>query len=126
MHELQGALGDLRFYLSCDTPEADARLRSEFPTSTSLIKAGAYNSRQAIEESVTDLYLLASSCHILGPHYSSFPELAHFLTLGQVPLETSVGDSYAQVRAPVTLSIAEDPVTPRLRTAVGPLSSSPA
>ncbi len=119
MHEVQDATGGLRFYLSCDTPEADALLRSEFPSATSLPKSGAYNSRQAIEESVIDLYLLAGSCHILGPHYSSFPELAHFLTLGQVPLETSVGDSYAQVRPPVVLSIADDPVAPRLRTAAG-------
>jgi hypothetical protein len=126
MHELQDTLGDVRFYLSCDTPEADALLRSEFTTATSLPKSGAYNSRQAIEESVIDLYLLASSCHILGPHYSSFPELAHFLTLGQVPLETSVGDSYAQVRPAVVLSIADDPVTPRLRTVVGPVDTGTA
>ncbi len=65
---------------------------------------------------MVDLYLLASSCHILGPHFSSFPELAHFLTLGQVPLETSVGDSYAEVRPPLRVSIAADPVTPRLRS----------
>jgi hypothetical protein len=126
MHELQDALGDLRFYLSCDTSEADALLRAEFPTATSLPKSGAYNSRQAIGESVIDLYLLASSCHVLGPHYSSFPELAHFLTLGQVPLETSVGDSYAKVRPPVALSVADDPVTPRLRTAVGPATTNSA
>ncbi|HEY3337301.1 MAG TPA: hypothetical protein VGK18_02255 [Propionicimonas sp.] len=126
MHELQEELGDIRFYLSCDTAEADARLRGEFPTATSLAKTGSYNSRTAIEESVIDLYLLASSCHILGPHYSSFPELAHFLTLGQVPLETSVGDSYAQVRPPVTLSIAGDPVVPRLRTPAGPAGTSTA
>lgn len=115
MHELKADDAGIRFYLSCDTPDAEIELKRLFPGATSLPKSGAYNSRTAIEEAVVDLYLLASSCHILGPHFSSFPELAHFLTLGQVPLETSVGDSYAKVRPPVTLSVADDPVTPRLR-----------
>jgi len=118
MQELQEDHGGIRFYLSCDTSDAEAELKRLFPgAAASLPKSGSYNSRTAIEESVVDLYLLASSCHILGPHFSSFPELAHFLTLGQVPLETSVGDSYAQVRPAVTLSVADDPVVPRLRRA---------
>lgn len=116
MHELAEEGGGIRFYLSCDTREAELELKRLFPGAASLPKTGAYNSRTAIEEAVVDLYLLASSCHILGPHFSSFPELAHFLTLGQVPLETSVGDSYAEVRPPLRVSIAADPVTPRLRS----------
>ena len=119
MQELREELDGIEFYLSCDTAQAQTELKRLFPGSASLRKSGAYNSRQAIGEAVIDLYLLASSCHILGPHYSSFPELAHFLTLGQVPLETSVGDSYARVRPPVTLSVAVDPVVPRLREPAG-------
>lgn len=119
MRELQSELGDIRFYLSCDTSAADAELRTLFRSATSLPKSGSYNSAQAIRESVVDLYLLAASCHILGPHHSSFPELAHFLTLGQVPLETSVGESFARIRPDVSPTIAPDPVNPRVRQAVG-------
>lgn len=119
MRELVAEHGDLRFYLSCDTAEAEGELRRLFPGSVSLPKTGGYNTRQAIVEAVTDTYLLASSSHILGPHHSSFPELAHLLTLRQVPLETSVGESYAEVRPQLALSIATDPVTPRHRTPVG-------
>lgn len=115
MRELQREHAGIRFYLSCDTPEAEAVLKEQFAGAASLQKSGAYNSRAAIEEAVVDLYLLASSCHILGPHFSSFPELAHFLTVGQVPLETSVGDSFAQVRPALSLSVADDPVVPRRR-----------
>ncbi len=117
MRELEEEAPGIRFFLSCDTPGADAELRRAFPSATSLPKSGGYNTRPALEEAVVDLYLLAGSCHILGPHYSSFPELAHFLTLGQVPLETSVGDSYAQVRPPVVPSLVEDPVRPSVRRA---------
>lgn len=118
MHELRAELGDgVRFYLSCDTASAEAELRRLFPDAVSLAKSGGYNSRQAIIDAVVDLYLLAGSSQILGPHHSSFPELAHLLTLGQVPLETSVGASYAQVRPPVVLTTAPDPVRPRERRA---------
>jgi hypothetical protein len=42
-----------------------------------------------LQAAVADLYLLAGSCHILGPHYSSFPELARHLSDDAIALETS-------------------------------------
>lgn len=115
MREFREEHPGIRFYLSCDTPDGEQELQRLFPGSVSLPKTGGYNTRQAIIDSVVDLYLLASSAHILGPHHSSFPELAHLLTLRQVPLETSVGESYARIRPQVVLSIAPDPVVPRVR-----------
>lgn len=115
MQEMRREHPDLRFFLSCDTPAAEAELRDKFQGSVSQLKSGEYNTAKAIQEAVIDLYLLASSAHILAPHYSSFPELSHFLTLGQVPLETSVGESYAKVRPPLRLSTAPDPTRPSQR-----------
>ena len=67
---------------SCRSP-AGSPIASGRPT------RAAYNSRPALQAAVADLYLLAGSCHILGPHYSSFPELARLLSGSAVALETS-------------------------------------
>ncbi|MCW3158740.1 hypothetical protein [Micropruina sonneratiae] len=123
MRELQAQLGDVGFFISADTRQAADRLRAAFPGAYAADKSGSYNSRLALQESVVDLYLLACSTHILGPHHSSFPELAYFLALGQVPLETSVGESFARVRPPVSLSIAPNPVRPRQRVPVDSFTS---
>lgn len=115
MEEMRTEHPEIRFFLSCDTVAGAAELQRRFPASFSQQKSGGYNSAQAIQESVIDLYLLAASSHILAPHHSSFPELSHFLALGQVPLETSVGESYAQVRPPLNLSTTPDPTKPSRR-----------
>lgn len=118
MHELVEEFDGIRFFLSCDTSESQRLLSARFPTATGLAKSGGYNSRAAILESVVDLYLLAGSCHILAPHHSSFPELAYFLAHQRIPLETSVGESFAEIRPPVQLSMAPDPISPRVRSKV--------
>lgn len=78
------------FYLSCDEPEAQRHLEKMVPNVISIHKRGAYNSKQGLEEAVTDLYLLAESSHLLGPHLSSFVELAWMIGGRSQPLETSL------------------------------------
>ncbi len=69
----------------------------------------------ALQASVADLYLLASSCHILGPHYSSFPELAWHLAGAAVALETSTSAPSSRFEAQGELSVGT-PLRPELRS----------
>jgi hypothetical protein len=89
MREIQGLWPEVAFFISADTVAALDRLMREFPHSVSQVDKGAYNSKKALLASVADLYLLASSSHILAPHYSSFPELAQRMAGPTVGLETS-------------------------------------
>lgn len=68
-----------RFYVSCDVNEVKKQILRDFPTARAIVDSSPYNSRPAVRAAVADLYLLASSAHILGPHYSSFVELAEHL-----------------------------------------------
>ncbi|RZI91407.1 MAG: hypothetical protein EOO67_10320, partial [Microbacterium sp.] len=74
MHEIRSARPDVRFFVSADTPEGQARIIADVPDAFALPDKGDYNSKAALLSSVVDLYLLAGSGHILAPHYSSFPE----------------------------------------------------
>ena len=74
--EIRSARPELGLYVAADTDAAFARVARRFPDCVGQTDKGAYNSRPALRAAVADLYLLAGSCHILGPHYSSFPELA--------------------------------------------------
>jgi hypothetical protein len=96
------------FFVSCDVPAVSAELRDRFDRCFYLTDKGDYNSRTALQASVADLYLLAGATSILGPHYSSFPELAHHLAGGGIELRTSQerrGDS-------ARLSLVTDPLRP--------------
>lgn len=119
LRELRTIWPEVPFFLSCDTSEAEAQIRSEIPGIVSLGAKGGYNSGPALTAAVADLYLLAASAHIIGPHYSSFPELA--LTLadpGALRLQTSrTGPETAF--DPARATIAPDPLRPYERTAVG-------
>lgn len=105
LREEQPGIG---FFISCDVPSVAAELRERFDRCYFLSDKGDYNSRTALQASVADVYLLAGASLILGPHYSSFPELAHHLAGGRIELRTSQerrGDS-------VRLSLVTDPLRP--------------
>ncbi|GAB2455793.1 O-fucosyltransferase family protein [Jatrophihabitans fulvus] len=89
MREIRECAPDVSFFVSCDVPEVQAALASQFGSTFGLADKGGYNSREAIRSAVVDLYLLAGAAHIIGPHYSSFPEMALHLAGGRVELETS-------------------------------------
>jgi len=98
----------ISFFISCDVPAVAAELRDRFDRCYFLSDKGEYNSRMALQASVADLYLLAGGTMILGPHYSSFPELAHHLADGQIELRTSQESRGSSAR----LSLVEDPLRP--------------
>lgn len=104
----------LRFFVSADTPEGLAALAAQVPDCVGLHDKGGYNSRRALEASVVDLYLMAASVHVLGPHYSSFPELSQHLAGPQLRLETSrTPEEDAFEAGPLTT--APDPTRPAVR-----------
>lgn len=76
MAELSEQNPGVPFYISSDVQEIQDRLVAAYPGSFGQRDKGPYNSTQAVREAIVDLYLLASSNHIVGPYYSSFVDLA--------------------------------------------------
>ena len=92
IEEIRSERPELGLYVAADTDAAFVQVARRFPDCVGQTDKGAYNSRPALQAAVADLYLLAGSCHILGPHYSSFPELAR-VPLGERrgPRDVDVG-----------------------------------
>lgn len=105
----------LPLFVSADTPAAFDRVAAQFDGVHGVRDKGDYNSRLALHAAVADLYLLASSAHIIGPHYSSFPELAQYLAGPELRLETSQTpweDSFETLKA---FDSVPDPLRPSER-----------
>ena len=102
---------DMKFFVSADNPDAFDALKTEFPNICGRREKGPYNSADALRAAVVDLYLLGSSTHLLGAHYSSFPEMAQALGGPKLGLETSVNASSTLLESS-TLSIVTDPLRP--------------
>jgi hypothetical protein len=115
IEEIRAIRPDLGLYVSADTDAAFARVARRFPDCLGQTDKGAYNSRPALRAAVVDLYLLAGSCHILGPHYSSFPELARFLAGDAVALETSTSAPSTRFEAQGEPTLGT-PLRPELRS----------
>jgi len=113
--EIRAARPDLGLYVAADTDAAFARVAERFPDARGQAGKGPYNSRQALRAAVADLYLLAGSCHLLGPHYSSFPELARHLAADAIALETSTSDPSTRFEAQHELTLGT-PLRPELRS----------
>lgn len=87
MQQIVDERPDTRFYISCDVPETKRQLLELFPTATAHVVDAAYNSTAAVRAAIVDLYLLASSSYMLGPHFSSFVEMAQHLAALTVPTD---------------------------------------
>lgn len=115
IEEIRAARPELGLYAAADTDAAFARVADRFPGCAGQTDKGAYNSRSALQASIVDLYLLAASSHILGPHYSSFPELARHLSGSAVALETSLSDPSTRFEVQGELSVGA-PLRPEHRS----------
>lgn len=116
--EIRQQRPELGFFVSADTPEGLRRLQDAVPGCVGLTDKGSYNSRQALQSSVADVYLLAGSVHLIAPHYSSFPELAQHLAGPRLRLETSrTGPETTFESGPLTT--AADPLRPWERAPLG-------
>ena len=78
---------ETRFYISCDVLEVKEQILRDFPTASAHVVSARYNSTAAVRAAIVDLYLLASSSYMLGPHFSSFIEMAQFLADMKVPTD---------------------------------------
>lgn len=115
IEQIRGERPDLGLYVASDTDAAFVQVARRFPDCVGQTDKGPYNSRQALQAAVADLYLLACSCHILGPHYSSFPELARHLSGGAVALETSTSEPGTRFEAQGEPTVGT-PMRPELRS----------
>ncbi len=88
MAELRATDPRARFFLSTDSPSVSAELHALFPDVLELPKHSKYNSREAIQDAMADLYLLFGCTYILGSYWSSFSESARGLS-GHGGYETS-------------------------------------
>lgn len=100
-----------RFYVSCDKLDVKQRVLREFPTASAHVIPAAYNSTAAVRAAIVDLYLLASSSYMLGPHFSSFIEMAQFLADMKVPTDKPEECS-KNVQSWWELPPAPDPLSP--------------
>lgn len=116
MQDLRANYPDLRFFVSADTEEAVDRVSTAVPGAVAQRGKGAYNSLSALRASVVDLYLLASSVHVLGAHYSSFPELAQRLAGPDLSLETPAVEE--RVHRLEGLTQPSNPLRPQVRRPV--------
>nr|WP_092537880.1 hypothetical protein [Actinomyces ruminicola] len=104
---------DALFYLSCDTAEAQARIMNRFDGCVALTDKGGYNTTAGVRSAIVDLYLLASSQHLIAPAYSSFPEMAVYLADHAMPFERPRQPLQEQLR--LDAGLVEDPLKPALR-----------
>ncbi len=89
MREVQERSPGQAFFVSCDVAEVQDSVIAAVPNCFALSDKGAYNSRDALQSSVVDLYLLAGAQGLLGPYWSSFVDMAWELADRRIPLETS-------------------------------------
>ncbi|MFE7845377.1 hypothetical protein ACFUTX_09330 [Microbacterium sp. NPDC057407] len=108
----------IRFFLSADTAEAQEQVFDAVPGTVALSDKGGYNTKAALISSVVDLYLLASSTHLLAPHYSSFPEIAQQLAGPTLRLETSMTDASTRFGVDDHPVVVSDPLRPSVRVPV--------
>ncbi|MBM6979700.1 MAG: hypothetical protein I3J03_08290 [Actinomyces succiniciruminis] len=104
---------DVCFYLSCDTAEAQERIRSRFDGCVALSDKGGYNTTEGVRSAIVDLYLLACSQHFIAPAYSSFPEMAVYLADHAMSFERP--DQPLTGELSLDAGLVNDPLKPAIR-----------
>ncbi|MCJ0978357.1 hypothetical protein MTX35_11625 [Rhodococcus sp. ARC_M12] len=89
MHELRQSNPDVLFFLSCDDPAVQHEICKAVPNVIAQPKESRYNSSGGVKDAVVDLYLLSLSSYIIGPHWSSFVDMALALSRNPEGFETS-------------------------------------
>lgn len=101
-----------RMFVSADSADAASMLANRYPGAVTVAEKGRYNSLDALRAAVVDLYILAGSTHLIGPHFSSFPELAQQLAGPRLTLETSRTDVTRRWAGGAPMSVVPDPLVP--------------
>jgi hypothetical protein len=118
LHAVRQEIPSATFFLSCDTPETQARVIAELGNCVAQEDKGGYNTLEGVRSAVADLYLLASSQHLIAPHFSSFIHMAQHLNGDVVPIETSRTATPDRVLLESS-GTPEDPIRPWVRTTTG-------
>lgn len=105
---------ETRFYISCDVLEVKEHILRDFPTASAHVVSAPYNSTAAVRAAIVDLYLLASASYMLGPHFSSFIEMAQFLADMKVPTDKPE-EHPKEVQRWWELPAVTDPLSPSTR-----------
>ena len=80
MGEIISIHNNCNFFLSCDDPAISKLLHKKFANKIFEQKTvAAFNSKEAIQKALLDLFLLAKTDLILGSYWSSFSEIAMLL-----------------------------------------------
>jgi hypothetical protein len=114
MRAIRKDIPDVQFFVSCDVPEVQRKVSAEIGGCHGLTDKGVYNTVEGVRAAVADLYLLGSSSYLLGPHYSSFVELARYLAGADLILETSMKPVSGKIDLTV-LGQVVDPIQPHVR-----------
>jgi hypothetical protein len=117
MHEIRRESPDVRFFVSCDVLDVQRRVLSEVPGSWAQPDKGGYNTTEGVRAAVVDLYLLASASHLIGPHFSSFVEMAVYLSGRRLGLETSTSAVTGPAIDLAAAGRVRDPLRPAERVA---------
>lgn len=112
--ELRRADAETTFYLSCDRPDVQEAVMQAVPGCVAQSDKGGYNSSDGVISSIVDLYLLAASGYLIGPHFSSFVHLAEHLAGDRLTFETSLDGRSGPVDHRAA-GLAIDPLRPALR-----------
>lgn len=104
---------EVSFFISCDVPEVKMDILRTFPNATAIAHSHEYNSTPAVQAAVADLYLLAASSYMLGPHGSSFIEMAQYLCGEKVEVEKATERPTTEDWRSVPL--VDDPLCPQRR-----------
>lgn len=115
MREIRAMWPGVPFYIAADTPDAFRVASAAIEGCFGQADKGKYNSREAVSASVGDLYMLASSVHVLGPYYSSFPELAQLMAGSDLCLETSMSPAEFRLENRHSLTLPPNPLRPFTR-----------
>ena len=83
--------GDVRFYLSTDSPEAEDYLVNHFSGQIICFeKELSRNKEQGIIDALVDMLCLSRTSRIIGSYYSSFSEVAG--EIGNIPVSLAMAD----------------------------------
>ena len=93
MLQISAELPGVRFFLSCDHPETQEHIMGKVPNVVAQKKTSRYNSKDGVVDAVVDLYLAGLGAHLIGPHWSSFVDMAEGLHPHHRDAETPMRES---------------------------------
>jgi hypothetical protein len=111
MLEIRKDFPNVRYFLSCDDEATRATIGAAVPGVLSITKPGGFNTSQGVQDAVVDLYLLAASAYLVGPHWSSFMDMATLLGGSTLRSETSVSPRNLEGAIPLQRMVS-DPTQP--------------